>query len=441
MAARSSYKTSFFLLPCCPHDFDSKFSRHEKGKSKYETYMNYVKKITVECGFKPESDTLRIPSTKRICIIGRRRSYEKVDELMVEERRQAFIDKGTVYKQSISNKDISKPCVQALKQTTDVDSHPPLPTDFIEVGLQTSTIASVVQNMMTPRHNKLAENSNDVCMHEEEDSLVSSSATSSLDSNYSLTCGEKRTIESLESTDSGFYEQETTHSVDNSGTKRRKNSTGTVSSGESQSSDPENTSPVDANSKFTFSQNLNGRNVGSSQVVKATQWATGFQLRAEQTVRNCQKVPEQIKFKIVETVFNHILAAPDSRTVLLSNGKTWTMGGSVALNKVAALFDKPTMQELKSECGGLQTLLRNHSHVFQVTGGFVQLRDFTVSDPWIGRKVKKVKNNRDLQDTRKTTLCWFDTHHPCGCPRTKENCQFAHGQDELRNKLSRVKLQ
>jgi tRNASer (uridine44-2'-O)-methyltransferase len=66
MFSRSSPSTCFFLLPCCPHDFNCKFSTVEKGKSKYGTYIDYVKDITVNCGFTPEVDTLRIPSTKRV---------------------------------------------------------------------------------------------------------------------------------------------------------------------------------------------------------------------------------------------------------------------------------------------------------------------------------------------------------------------------------------
>lgn len=66
MFSRSSYNTSFFLLPCCPHDFIGKFNMTEKGKSRYSSYMDYVKDVIVRCGFVPETDTLRIPSTKRV---------------------------------------------------------------------------------------------------------------------------------------------------------------------------------------------------------------------------------------------------------------------------------------------------------------------------------------------------------------------------------------
>jgi len=36
----------------------------------------------------------------------------------------------------------------------------------------------------------------------------------------------------------------------------------------------------------------------------------------------------------------------------------------MSLAEVVRLFDAATLKELKSECGGLQTLLRNHNSVF-----------------------------------------------------------------------------
>ena len=39
--------------------------------------------------------------------------------------------------------------------------------------------------------------------------------------------------------------------------------------------------------------------------------------------------------------------------------------GSIHLSAVAGMLDVMTREELKSECGGVQTLLRNHSSIFQ----------------------------------------------------------------------------
>ena len=39
--------------------------------------------------------------------------------------------------------------------------------------------------------------------------------------------------------------------------------------------------------------------------------------------------------------------------------------GQMELPEVAKLFDKSTLLQLKNECGGLQTLLRNHYYIFK----------------------------------------------------------------------------
>lgn len=71
-----------------------------------------------------------------------------------------------------------------------------------------------------------------------------------------------------------------------------------------------------------------------------------------------------------------------------------------------------------------------------VTGGNVQLRDFTAENPWSGCNGKKARNKRGNQErTRKTTLCWFYFNHPDGCPKTNNDCSFAHGIEELKDKL------
>ena len=63
---RSSYTCSYFVLPCCQHDFNRRFSGKVKGKSQYQTYLMYVAQVGQACGFEVEEDTLRIPSTKRV---------------------------------------------------------------------------------------------------------------------------------------------------------------------------------------------------------------------------------------------------------------------------------------------------------------------------------------------------------------------------------------
>lgn len=49
-------------------------------------------------------------------------------------------------------------------------------------------------------------------------------------------------------------------------------------------------------------------------------------------------------------------------------GETLSSTGSLSLAEVAGELDRETLQKLKRECGGLQTLLRNSSQVFQGEG-------------------------------------------------------------------------
>ena len=64
-------KANYFVLPCCSFDFYGKFQRTCQTKSQYRDYLNHICDIGDKCGFSVHEDKLRIPSTKRICFIGR----------------------------------------------------------------------------------------------------------------------------------------------------------------------------------------------------------------------------------------------------------------------------------------------------------------------------------------------------------------------------------
>uniref|UniRef100_A0A1B6DAG1 tRNA (uracil-O(2)-)-methyltransferase n=1 Tax=Clastoptera arizonana TaxID=38151 RepID=A0A1B6DAG1_9HEMI len=77
-ASRSSYQCKFFVLPCCPYDFDGKkYQRTNVSLSQYNDYLDYVEMICNKCGFKTTKDKLRIPSTRRTCFIGTDRKYDE----------------------------------------------------------------------------------------------------------------------------------------------------------------------------------------------------------------------------------------------------------------------------------------------------------------------------------------------------------------------------
>ncbi|PZC81686.1 hypothetical protein B5X24_HaOG212130 [Helicoverpa armigera] len=95
IAAKSSYKCNFFLLPCCAYNFDgTKYQRKNSYKSQYNDYLDHIKHLCEDCGFKIGIDRLKIPSTKRICLVSRGRIYpedeytvycNKIDEIISKD--------------------------------------------------------------------------------------------------------------------------------------------------------------------------------------------------------------------------------------------------------------------------------------------------------------------------------------------------------------------
>jgi hypothetical protein len=77
---------------------------------RYETYLQMVEEMCRDCGFIPEREHLRIPSTKNIAILGRTRTFPidknaeilmQVDELtkgVVFSPRKSDKEKGELYR-------------------------------------------------------------------------------------------------------------------------------------------------------------------------------------------------------------------------------------------------------------------------------------------------------------------------------------------------------
>ncbi|CAL8377643.1 unnamed protein product, partial [Boreogadus saida] len=91
MAARSSFACRYFVLPCCFFDFYGKFQRRRCGTSQYKEYIDYIAEVSRASGFHTDEDCLRIPSTKRVCLVGKSRSYAPCDAEQAEERRASYI--------------------------------------------------------------------------------------------------------------------------------------------------------------------------------------------------------------------------------------------------------------------------------------------------------------------------------------------------------------
>ncbi|XP_061665265.1 probable tRNA (uracil-O(2)-)-methyltransferase isoform X2 [Syngnathoides biaculeatus] len=159
-------------------------------------------------------------------------------------------------------------------------------------------------------------------------------------------------------------------------------------------------------------------------------WGSGFRPRERvEAVRNCTGLSRDLVDRVVLRVAEALLGMADDRR---SPGD-WNRGGSLSLGQVAALLRHDTLKRLKNECGGLQTLLKNQHQVFRVEGGQVRIRDWREAKPCPPLAVRHGKRRAPVSPgALKTRQCWFDRHHPQGCPLLAEKCTFAHGLDELR---------
>nr|CAB3267262.1 probable tRNA (uracil-O(2)-)-methyltransferase [Phallusia mammillata] len=252
MAARSSYHTRYWVLPCCFFDLYSKFERRQSTQGQYHDYLGYVEQVARICGFDVEVDVMRIPSTKRVCHLGMRRLYQESNQ------------------------------------------------------------------------------------------------------------------------------QETLKNISNF-----------VQSSETQS----------------FNHEFAAR-------------------PKDQKVRNCTKMDRNVQNEIVNKLTKHLLETVNLRKK--GSGGNWNCGGSMPLNKAIELLDFSLTDMMKNECGGLQTLLRNHHQVFKVSKGCVSIRDWSDVDQSKHRK----KGKPSGQICVKTKLCWFHMNHPDGCPRSANKCSFAHGKED-----------
>ncbi|XP_063780248.1 probable tRNA (uracil-O(2)-)-methyltransferase isoform X2 [Pseudophryne corroboree] len=295
IAARSSYSCCFFVLPCCFFNFYGKYNRKSSQKTQYREYLDFVTEIGAQCGFNVEEDCLRIPSTKRVCLIGETRRYSPLEEAQVDERRAQYI--------------------------------------------------------------------------------ASHSADSTSDNTDSRLCdGHTDTTNGEESTDDLKAEH--------------------------------------------------------------SSWIPGFRPRDKvEQIRNCVLLPRDFIDQVVLQVAQLLLSSnTEEEKDIVHDGasSTWNRGRCLPLREVAEVLDRETLQRLKNECGGLQTLLRNNHQVFQVMNSTVSIRDWSQETQTASSKHRTEAKKRLSADVLKTRLCWFYVHHPDSCPRAASNCPYAHGAEELR---------
>lgn len=154
------------------------------------------------------------------------------------------------------------------------------------------------------------------------------------------------------------------------------------------------------------------------------QWSSDFKPRdLVEKVKNCTKIDKNIVNEIVNLVANYLLQKVRIIGVKKDDNSEeckWNAGGTIELNEIAKLVPASTLKELKTECGGLQTLLRNNSNIFQIYNGTVQFR-IPGSNNLINKKRKNKSNVR-----LKVKPCWFFVNHPNGCPLSDNKCTFKH---------------
>ncbi|XP_055480254.1 probable tRNA (uracil-O(2)-)-methyltransferase [Psammomys obesus] len=101
IAARSSYTCRFFVLPCCFFDFVGRYRRRQSSKTQYREYLDFVLEVGLSCGFHMQEDCLRIPSTKRVCLIGKSRTYPPSAEVWMDEQRTRYLHSRQGHPQSL----------------------------------------------------------------------------------------------------------------------------------------------------------------------------------------------------------------------------------------------------------------------------------------------------------------------------------------------------
>ncbi|PON22710.1 hypothetical protein TGAM01_v208396 [Trichoderma gamsii] len=76
----ASSRCPFIMIPCCSHNLTGEKFRappprdKAKAKSTYASLVDWVSRIAEDCGWKVETEMLRIPSTRNTCLLGRTRT-------------------------------------------------------------------------------------------------------------------------------------------------------------------------------------------------------------------------------------------------------------------------------------------------------------------------------------------------------------------------------
>jgi len=164
-------------------------------------------------------------------------------------------------------------------------------------------------------------------------------------------------------------------------------------------------------------------------------WVQDVRIREkEEKVCNCTRLHRGFIEEVIKLVTEHLLNKwqPILISTIEGEQRLWNAGGKLLLKKLASLIPREKLKQLKNECGGLQTLLKNNGHVFLVEHGYVQLKVPSVEA--VIQKKKPVSWQKPHYQgnignvSRKQKPCWFQFNHPDGCPLSDDDCSYIHGR-------------
>lgn len=140
-------------------------------------------------------------------------------------------------------------------------------------------------------------------------------------------------------------------------------------------------------------------------------WVDNYEARqSTEQVKNCTKLDRTLTENIVDKIVAHLLAHENFVTTSL--GKQWNAGALIALPDLVKIIPSAQLKGLKKNCGGLQTLVKNHHFIFLVKNGNVQLR------------MPMINANKSMK--QKTRECFFHKKHPNGCALNADSCSYIH---------------
>lgn len=165
--------------------------------------------------------------------------------------------------------------------------------------------------------------------------------------------------------------------------------------------------------KITLIQDLVNEDIGlGKDAINVSDFKTR---EAVEKVKNCTQIDKSTIDIIVKQITKFLLEDCNLE-------QNWSRGKKAEINELVQLISPDNLKILKSECGGLQTLLKNNHSIFEVRNGTVQLRYPRTVDEMMKNKRKKKNENLKI----KVKQCWFYKNHPQGCPLENSLCSFLH---------------